>query len=85
MTLRRPSLFFRAIVLGAQGVFYNLFCRCEAPLQWKQPDFRSSSPLLYHFSPHVSSLCWSPRRGGRFDIVSLFTIITFLIVLPTFI
>jgi ubiquinol oxidase len=26
MTLRKPSLFFRAIVLGAQGVFYNLFC-----------------------------------------------------------
>jgi hypothetical protein len=26
MTLRQPSLFFRALVLGAQGVFYNLFC-----------------------------------------------------------
>ncbi|TFK28021.1 mitochondrial alternative oxidase [Coprinopsis marcescibilis] len=25
MTLRKPSLLFRAIVLGAQGVFYNLF------------------------------------------------------------
>jgi len=25
MTLRQPSIFFRAIVLGAQGVFYNLF------------------------------------------------------------
>jgi len=25
MTLREPSLFFRALVLGAQGVFYNLF------------------------------------------------------------
>jgi ubiquinol oxidase len=25
MTLRKPSRFFRAIVLGAQGVFYNLF------------------------------------------------------------
>jgi len=25
MTLRKPSLFFRAIVLGAQGVVYNLF------------------------------------------------------------
>ncbi|KAL0960657.1 hypothetical protein HGRIS_005685 [Hohenbuehelia grisea] len=24
MTLRRPSLFFRALVLGAQGVFYNM-------------------------------------------------------------
>jgi ubiquinol oxidase len=26
MTLRKPSIFFRALVLGAQGVFYNLFC-----------------------------------------------------------
>ncbi|KAJ3717038.1 alternative oxidase [Lentinula raphanica] len=25
MTLRNPSIFFRAIILGAQGVFYNLF------------------------------------------------------------
>jgi len=25
MTLRQPSMFFRAMVLGAQGVFYNLF------------------------------------------------------------
>jgi len=26
MTLRQPSWFFRAIILGAQGVYYNLFC-----------------------------------------------------------
>ncbi|KAF9242583.1 AOX, alternative oxidase mitochondrial precursor [Melanogaster broomeanus] len=25
MTLRQPSLFFRALVLGAQGVFFNMF------------------------------------------------------------
>jgi len=25
MTLRKPSLFFRLIILGAQGVFYNIF------------------------------------------------------------
>ncbi|KIK69608.1 hypothetical protein GYMLUDRAFT_33984 [Collybiopsis luxurians FD-317 M1] len=25
MTLRNPSIFFRALILGAQGVFYNLF------------------------------------------------------------
>ncbi|KAF7768181.1 hypothetical protein Agabi119p4_7424 [Agaricus bisporus var. burnettii] len=25
MSLRKPSIFFRALVLGAQGVFYNLF------------------------------------------------------------
>lgn len=26
MTIKHPSLFFRALILGAQGVFYNLFC-----------------------------------------------------------
>ncbi len=26
MTIRQPSIFLRAMVLGAQGVFYNLFC-----------------------------------------------------------
>ena len=29
MTLRKPSIFFRIIILGAQGVFYNLFCKCQ--------------------------------------------------------
>ncbi|OBZ71227.1 Alternative oxidase, mitochondrial [Grifola frondosa] len=28
MTLRNPSYFFRALVLGAQGVFYNAFFLC---------------------------------------------------------
>ena len=28
MTIRKPSIFFRALVLGAQGVFYNAFCAC---------------------------------------------------------
>ena len=26
MTLRQPSILLRVLVLGAQGVFYNLFC-----------------------------------------------------------
>ena len=26
MTLRKPGIFFRALVLGAQGVYYNIFC-----------------------------------------------------------
>ena len=26
MTLRQPSILLRGLVLGAQGVFYNLFC-----------------------------------------------------------
>ena len=26
MTLKQPTLFFRALILGAQGVFFNMFC-----------------------------------------------------------
>lgn len=26
MTLRNPGIFFRVLILGAQGVFYNMFC-----------------------------------------------------------
>lgn len=26
MTIRKPSIFVRGMILGAQGVFYNLFC-----------------------------------------------------------
>lgn len=26
MTVRDPSIWLRALILGAQGVFYNLFC-----------------------------------------------------------
>jgi hypothetical protein len=25
MTLKNPGIFFRALILGAQGVFYNMF------------------------------------------------------------
>ena len=45
MTIREPSLFFRALILGAQGVFYNLFCKT------------SPSPAIEHISScHVQSL-----------------------------
>lgn len=53
MTLRQPSPFFRAIILGAQGVFYNLFC------MW----FRESE--LYSFQPVLSYMI-SPRTCHRF-------------------
>jgi len=29
MTLRKPSLFIRLVILGAQGVYYNLFCKSQ--------------------------------------------------------
>ncbi len=28
MTLRKPPLWFRGLVVIAQGVFYNFFCTC---------------------------------------------------------
>ncbi len=40
MTLKNPSPLFRAMVLGAQGVFYNAFCEPSrisisiAPCSW---------------------------------------------------
>ena len=32
MTLRNPGIFFRALILGAQGVFYNIFCAFSSPM-----------------------------------------------------
>ena len=34
MTLKKPTPFFRAMVLAAQGVFYNVFCKSAACLSW---------------------------------------------------
>jgi hypothetical protein len=51
MTLRKPSLFFRAIILGAQGVFYNLFCR----FLMLESEWVTSRVLQ-------SCLTWSPRE-----------------------
>jgi ubiquinol oxidase len=56
MTLRHPSLFFRAIVLGAQGVFYNLFCMSVYIL----------GLLRSHGGPIVLSYLISPRTCHRF-------------------
>ena len=32
MTLRNPGIAFRALVLAAQGVFYNIFCKVSSHL-----------------------------------------------------
>lgn len=54
MTLKQPSYFLRALVLGAQGVFYNLFCEFE--------------PVVVNMRPDISVLCYlvSPRICHRF-------------------
>jgi len=54
MTLRRPSIFLRAMVLGAQGVFYNLFCT---------HSHEAYLPLLTYL---VLSYLVSPKTCHRF-------------------
>lgn len=58
MTLKKPSIFFRALVLGAQGIFYNLFC--EFLLHWPL------SPSLILKNLLVFSYLVSPRTCHRF-------------------
>ena len=55
MTLRQPSIFFRALVLGAQGVFYNLFC------EYGKHPRRNLDQFLLVFSYLIS-----PRTCHRF-------------------
>lgn len=52
MTLRKPSLFFRGIILGAQGVFYNLFCKSITFLAAECPLMRVVV-LAYIISPRT--------------------------------
>ena len=52
MTLRNPGIFFRGLILGGQGVFYNLFCTLYlftdgAVCSWRK------SVLSYLFSPRT--------------------------------
>lgn len=49
MTLKQPTLFFRALVLGAQGVFFNIFCTYASwPHDFVSPTFLV---LAYMISP----------------------------------
>jgi hypothetical protein len=70
MTMRQPSLFFRALILGAQGVFYNMFCAsfivsfffCFVLL-----TKGTFSLLIYLLTSNIPSFCSLPgRRGGHY-------------------
>lgn len=51
MTLKQPTLFFRALVLGAQGVFFNIFCTYASwPHGFVSPPFLV---LAYMISPRL--------------------------------
>lgn len=58
MTLQRPSILFRAVVLGAQGVFYNLFCESY--------DIKNISRVYFLTPLTVLSYLISPKSCHRF-------------------
>jgi len=72
MTLRRPSIFFRALVLGTQGVFYNLFCNPHYVLLIHRFDSCfASSFILYDISKDLPSFCGASGGRGRPHLVGL--------------
>ena len=57
MTLKKPTRFFRAMVLAAQGVFYNAFCKSVC-LSWLNPPAhaRARSLVLHGIAEHLPPL-----------------------------
>ena len=54
MTLRDPGIGLRALILAAQGVFYNIFCTFLPRLfELKCSRARSRSVLSYIISPRT--------------------------------
>ena len=52
MSVKKPSVWFRLLVLGAQGVFYNTFCACPLFVtQVLRAD--RNSVLCYMLSPRT--------------------------------
>lgn len=77
MTLRNPGLFFRLLILGAQGVFYNLFCMLSIDLpvllMAAKQYHLSSSLLLPHLPSNLPQICGIPRRRSRYHLLPLHT------------
>lgn len=73
MTIRKPGLLFRALVLGAQGIFYNLFCKSLSPpllivsIRFKgySLNYNTYSLLISDLTTYLPSLCGSSRGRGR--------------------
>jgi hypothetical protein len=59
MTLRNPGVPLRALVLAAQGVFYNIFCT-------SLPTPLMKLSAYAHSLPQVFSYIISPRTCHRF-------------------
>jgi hypothetical protein len=69
MTLRKPSLFFRAIILGAQGVYFNLFCEWYRVWISKSLLTDVDSSILHNLTTYLSPLCWIFGGRSRLDLV----------------
>ena len=72
MTLKNPSILFRAMILGAQGIFYNAFCKRTASLHGvpRKKLTSQSSLVLFALSEDMPSVRGSSRRGGCHHVVS---------------
>lgn len=58
LAIRKPGILMRTLILGAQGVFYNMFCKCSVSMKCQR---------LTHFHLHlVLSYLISPRICHRF-------------------
>lgn len=70
MTLRNPGLPLRALVLAAQGVFYNIFCMF-LPLHLIISSAHARppmSPVVYYLPENLPPFCRLPRGRGRGDV-----------------
>ncbi len=66
MTLKKPSRFFRAMVLASQGVFYNAFCKSSCRICTRFAALtRARSPLLHGLAEHLPPLHRPHRGRGR--------------------
>ena len=53
LSIRKPGIFMRALILGAQGVFYNLFCECFIRLAAGHMLTAIYAVLSYLISPRI--------------------------------
>lgn len=71
MTMRKNSIFFRAIILGAQGVFYNLFCTYISTIYLGYSANSFCSPCIPYVPKIGPPLCGLLGRGGSVYIVHI--------------
>ena len=53
LAIRKPSILMRTLILGAQGVFYNLFCKCLYLDEECRQHTQLRAVLSYLISPRI--------------------------------